>query len=323
MNRTRMIILLALCTVFKLSGGAFAQDAAGAGDHPLVGRYAGSEITFHETRAYDEIALPDRIVPAGQNRAPAAWSLPLAGAVTSLRYDGPAGRSGLEVMRNYQQALEAGGFETIMFCVRAACVEQGSLSSFWDAARGGIGMPTRWESSIYLLARNGGVYVGLLSVETGSDTAVTPHVALTVVETGDMEDDQIVLVEASAIEAAFAKDGRIAVYGIYFDFDAAVLKPESAPQIAELARLLTENENLDVVIVGHTDSIGDFDYNLTLSQQRAQAVVDVLISKYDISRSRLTPAGAGMVAPVSTNRTDAGRALNRRVEIVELYSSEE
>lgn len=323
MNWVKVAMAAAFCAVLWTAGGALAQDVAGASDHPLVGRYAGSDISFHETRAYDEIALPDRIVPAGEDREPESWTVSLAGTVTSLRYGGPEGRSSLEVMRNFQQALEASGFDTIVFCVREDCVERGGISSFWDEARAGIGMPTTWDTSIYLLARNDGDYVGLLSVETGSGTAVIPHVAVTVIEAGEMEGDQIIVVEASAMEEAFAKDGRIAIYGIYFEFDSAALQPSSDAQIAELARLLTDNGNLAVVIVGHTDSIGAFDYNLGLSQQRAQSVVDALISRHGIEARRRTPAGAGMVAPISTNRTDEGRALNRRVEIVELYSQGE
>ena len=313
-------LLLSIALVGCCYSAAVAQDLSGAGDHPLVGRYAGSQISFHEVRAYDEVALPNQIVPAGEDRNPDAWTLQLAGTVTSIRYDGPEGRSGLEVMRNYQEALEGGGFETLLFCVREECTERGGISSFWDSARGIIGMPTTWDRSIYLLAQKNGVFASLLSVETGSGAAVVPHVALTLVETDEMEKDQITLVEVSAMEQAFAADGRIAIYGIYFDFDSDDLQPESDAQLAELARLLEENPDLRVVIVGHTDSFGSFDYNLSLSQRRAQAVADALVSDYGIATDRLTPAGAGMVAPASTNRTEEGRALNRRVEIVEFFS---
>jgi len=320
MRLVRFWAVLVAAVVGSYASAALAQDVAGAGDHPLVGRYTGSEISFYEKRAYDEVALPDRIVPAGEDRTPEAWTTEVAGTVTSIRYDGPEGRSGLEVMRNYQQALEAGGFETILFCVRDDCTERGGISSFWDSARGIIGMPTTWDRSIYLLARNEGTFVGLLSVETSKGTNVMPHVAVTLVETEEMEGDQITFVEASAIEEAFAKDGRIAIYDIYFDFDSADLRPESDAQLAELARFLEERPELKIIIVGHTDSLGGFDYNLSLSQKRAQAVADALVSRYKVERGRLTPAGAGMLAPASTNRSEEGRALNRRVEVVEYYS---
>jgi outer membrane protein OmpA-like peptidoglycan-associated protein len=122
------------------------------------------------------------------------------------------------------------------------------------------------------------------------------------------------------MEQALERDGRIAIYGIYFDFDEAELKPESQPQIDQLGTLLKDNPKLQVLIVGHTDGKGAFDYNLALSQRRAQAVAEALAAKYGIESARLTPAGAGMVAPVASNRTEEGRAKNRRVEIVERYT---
>jgi len=145
-----------------------------------------------------------------------------------------------------------------------------------------------------------------------------PHVAATIVESKPMETDRITLVEASEMEQALARDGRIAIYGIHFDFDKADIKPESQPQIEQLGALLAGNPDLSVLIVGHTDGQGAFDYNLSLSQRRAQAVADALASGFGVASARITPAGAGMVSPVATNRTEEGRAKNRRVEIVEL-----
>ncbi|WP_367945885.1 OmpA family protein [Aquamicrobium sp.] len=106
---------------------------------------------------------------------------------------------------------------------------------------------------------------------------------------------------------------------MFFDFDSATIQAESREQIDQLGQLLAGAGALQVLIVGHTDGQGAFDYNLTLSQRRAQAVVDALVRDYGIAASRLTPAGAGMVSPVASNRTEEGRAQNRRVEIVERY----
>jgi len=121
------------------------------------------------------------------------------------------------------------------------------------------------------------------------------------------------------MEQALARDGRVAIYGILFDFDQADIKAESRPQIDQLGELLKKNPKLDVLIVGHTDGQGAFDYNLSLSQRRAQAIASALTAS-GIAAKRLTPAGAGMVAPVASNRTEDGRAKNRRVEIVERVS---
>jgi OOP family OmpA-OmpF porin len=111
--------------------------------------------------------------------------------------------------------------------------------------------------------------------------------------------------------------GHIALYGIYFDTDKAVIKPESAPTLNEMAKLLNGAPKLSVFIVGHTDSQGSFEHNMTLSRQRAEAVASALVSHYKIARGRLRTAGLGMLAPVDSNKTEEGRALNRRVELVE------
>ncbi len=85
-----------------------------------------------------------------------------------------------------------------------------------------------------------------------------------------------------------------------------------------MAKLLKAFPDLRVLIVGHTDSTGDREYNMGLSRRRAEAVVKSLRDHYGIAASRLIPAGVGMLAPVASNRTEEGRAKNRRVELVEM-----
>jgi OmpA-OmpF porin, OOP family len=110
--------------------------------------------------------------------------------------------------------------------------------------------------------------------------------------------------------------GHVALYGIYFDTDKAVIKPESKPTLDEIAKLLRGQPQLGVVIVGHTDSQGNYDYNMELSRRRAEAVAAELTRSYQIAAARLRTAGVGFLAPVGSNATDDGRALNRRVELV-------
>jgi outer membrane protein OmpA-like peptidoglycan-associated protein len=306
---------------------AQAADVKGSSDHPAVGRYDGAVITFHETKAYEEISLPYKGLDRAGKDTPSAWQIDLAGKLTSIRYEGPGDRSILEVMRNYEAALKAGGFEIRFFCRNPRdCSPARSMSTFWEAGNGKIGMPTTWDTTIYMLAErdspDGRVTVGMLGVETKARAGkpLTPHVAVTIVESKPMETDKITVVEADEMEKALASDGRIAIYGIYFDFDKADIKPESQPQIDQLAALLKNNPKLEILIVGHTDGKGAFDYNLSLSQRRAQAVSGALVAAHGIAAKRLTPAGAGMLSPVASNRTEHGRARNRRVEIVERYT---
>jgi len=106
----------------------------------------------------------------------------------------------------------------------------------------------------------------------------------------------------------------ITLRGIYFDFDKSTIKPESRPALEDAAKMLKENPTINVEIQGHTDSKGSDSYNLSLSDRRAASVVAYLVQNLGIDMSRLTSRGYGESMPIATNDTDAGRALNRRVE---------
>ena len=138
-------------------------------------------------------------------------------------------------------------------------------------------------------------------------------VLLDVVEDKPME-AKMVTVDATKMAKDIATTGRVALYGLYFDTDKADLKPKSAPSLAEIGKLLKADPNLKVYIVGHTDNVGVFDYNVSLSQRRAKSVVDQLVQSYGISPDRLRPAGAGMIAPSrrTTTRRDAPRTGGSR-----------
>ena len=121
---------------------------------------------------------------------------------------------------------------------------------------------------------------------------------------------------AESLAGNINETGKAAVYGIYFDTGKAEIKQESEPALAEIVKLLNSDSQLKLYVVGHTDNVGLFEYNIKLSQDRAAAVVKVLIGKYGITASRLTPFGDGPTAPVASNKSEEGRAKNRRVELV-------
>jgi OOP family OmpA-OmpF porin len=126
--------------------------------------------------------------------------------------------------------------------------------------------------------------------------------------------------DVSANADVFANDirttGHTAVYGIYFDTGKSEIKPESESALSEITKLLQGDSGLKLKVVGHTDSVGVLDSNFKLSQARAAAVVQALVSRYGIDAGRLRAFGVGPLAPVASNDTDEGRAKNRRVELV-------
>jgi outer membrane protein OmpA-like peptidoglycan-associated protein len=118
------------------------------------------------------------------------------------------------------------------------------------------------------------------------------------------------------IEKALEQSKRIAIYGIHFDFNSATVRPESQSVIRDIADVLKQHADWKLTIEGHTDNVGGAAYNLDLSKRRAEAVKTMLVSRYGISASRLSSAGYGFAHPKASNATDAGRAENRRVELV-------
>ncbi len=102
---------------------------------------------------------------------------------------------------------------------------------------------------------------------------------------------------------------------IFFDFDKSVLKKESFPELDRMVQLMNNNPNMIFEIAGHTDWVGSDEYNLSLSQRRANSVYNYLNQK-GIAKARLSALGYGESKPVATNATDEGRAQNRRVELV-------
>lgn len=101
---------------------------------------------------------------------------------------------------------------------------------------------------------------------------------------------------------------------VKFDFDKAEVKEDSQGDIKSLADFMTQYPQTTTTVEGHTDSVGSDTYNQGLSERRANAVRDVLVNQYGIDSSRVSSVGYGESQPVETNDTDAGRAVNRRVE---------
>jgi outer membrane protein OmpA-like peptidoglycan-associated protein len=137
---------------------------------------------------------------------------------------------------------------------------------------------------------------------------------LTIVEKQAMT--QEIVADAKFMADGLHTSGHVALYGIHFDFNKADIKPESGPALKEIASLLRSDPKLRLYVVGHTDNVGGYEYNMRLSQTRAEAVVKELVNKHEIAAARLTSGGAGPLAPVASNDTEEGRAKNRRVELV-------
>jgi OmpA-OmpF porin, OOP family len=162
---------------------------------------------------------------------------------------------------------------------------------------------------------------GWLKVDKGGKTTLiyvdartTGQYDLKIIEKKAMT--QEVVANAKSLANDISATGHASVYGIHFDFNKATVKPDSEPTLKEITKLLKQNPKLNLYVVGHTDNVGKIDYNMQLSNARAEAVVKALTTRYGVSQRRLDPHGVGPLAPVASNETEEGRALNRRVELV-------
>jgi OOP family OmpA-OmpF porin len=142
-----------------------------------------------------------------------------------------------------------------------------------------------------------------------------PASVVQVMEPKAMESGKVVM-DLDALRRSLQNEGKIALYGIYFDTGKAALKPESKAQLDEMAKLLKNDANLKVYIVGHTDNQGALENNRTLSKQRAEAVRNALAIEYKVDPARMQAEGLANLSPVASNSAETGRARNRRVELV-------
>ncbi|MGH7516528.1 MAG: DUF4892 domain-containing protein [Gemmatimonadales bacterium] len=340
-------IALALFALLPLSAVlAQSSDAKGSKDNPLIKRYEGSTIIGYDFRKFDEFDLvlgPLRDDPSrGRGELAPTKSQRVEGQVTRIMYAAPEGRSPLEVLRNYEQELQKDGFQILYKCAREECGDRdGRLGERYLYPLGhrlsntpgpGTGRPagqvsefalTQPKDQRFLSARRtsptgdayASVYVAMGTFDMHPETFGHPIVLLDVVETAPME-TRMVTVDAGTMAKDVAATGHVALYGIYFDTDKADIKPESAPTIEEIAKFLKQEPKLTLYVVGHTDNVGGYEYNMGLSERRAAAVVKELTTKHGVRVARLKPAGTGPLAPVAPNDTEEGRAKNRRVELV-------
>ncbi|MEO0267622.1 MAG: DUF4892 domain-containing protein [candidate division WOR-3 bacterium] len=301
-------ILKLMLYIISLPFFLYAQDIPGSKDHPIISRYPGSYIYYYDQKEFDEFEIlfgPVKIYQ-GEDYVKRAKKEKIEGKVTKIGYEAPKNRSVFEVFKNYEEALKKANFNILYIANGKDLSISDFLSPYFPLRPG-------WSESksFYLSAKDktGNVIISVCVMPGWGG----PVILLGIVEKKEMETG---LITAKDIYEKLKTEGHIAIYGIYFDFDKADIKPESEPTLKEIARFLRENPEIKVYIVGHTDNVGKLDYNMELSRKRAENVVKELINKYGISKERLKAFGVGPLAPISSNDTEEGRAKNRRVEIV-------
>ncbi|WP_028100430.1 OmpA family protein [Pseudoduganella violaceinigra] len=319
--RTYLFAFLAAVSLQANAEPNFTKDIAGGSDHPLVHRYEGSMLYMYGGENLGQARIVD--IDAGK---PALHKV--EGKVANRFYWGPKGRSALEVFRNYQQALTGAGFKILYSCETDQCEKAKVQNLVQELPR-----EANWKSfdphvsSIFNSANQPRFHwVTAARPGPGGNTYVTVGLSdhsdyqrvrqfVQIIEPAVLEGGKVT-VDTRAIQEGLQRDGKIALYGVTFDTNQAVIREQSAEQLAQMAKALQSQPKMKVFIVGHTDDQGEFEANLALSQKRAQAVAEALAGKYGIPANRMTARGVANLAPVANNASDEGRAKNRRVELV-------
>jgi outer membrane protein OmpA-like peptidoglycan-associated protein len=341
LHRSALAALGLAVLLSAASGGVLAADAPGTADPPGLKRFEGSEIFFQSRADFDELKVALEKVEWDVSKAVVKpfRSTTVEGRRTTTYYRLPERVTTLEAFRGYRQELEEAGFE-IVFAARGEELETPSYNN--QVARevyrmvGNYASPeekAQWPFQ-HTDERQAAYVAGRKAGADGAETWVTAYivpnthanwlripegVVLARVDLLEVQarKQRMALVESDEMAERIALDGRIALYGIEFDHDSAEIRASAEPTLAEIAKLLTARANLSILVVGHTDTQGGFDYNRKLSQRRADAVVARLVA-LGVAKERLFPVGVGFAAPVATNTTEEGRARNRRVELVDL-----
>lgn len=323
---TRFAVIFLVLSVTMIAQAQ--EDAPGTEDHPMVSRFKDSFIDGQQILNFTSYTLP--VGPAMKDvdgqRVPSK-KISLEGRVTRTLYRGPKGRSTLEIQRNYQSALSSAGFEILYTCADKACGrlfhwifyhDMGQRITSTATAKSAFDIP---QDLRYVAAKgqvgDKTVHVSvLIAFDAGfSKLSKQPISLVEVIESEAMETG-MVTIDAQAMAKGIDAEGHIAIYGIYFDTGSAEIKSESITALKEISKLLNNRPSLKLLVVGHTDNEGEYEYNMGLSGRRANAVNRNLVDQYGIAANRLRSAGVGYLAPVSSNDTEQGRRKNRRVELV-------
>ena len=295
--KTRVLGALALLLLATTS--AQAQDEEGCKDHPLFTRMPNSHITACQTLQFDMRGFP---VGPGILDDPRTKAVEVEGPVQWINYElneGATAPSGLQIMRNFENAAKkAGG--TI----------EGQYPGWCKAMYDDSKMPkmgngcTSFGLTAKFIRGNRELWMFLQAGETDGSYVMT------VSEREVMKQD----ISVNELADKLTKDGFIALY-VNFETGKSTILPDAAATLDAAAGALKAAGAFQVEVAGHTDNVGTPDANQKLSQDRAQAVLAALVQR-GVPASRLVAKGYGQSTPIADNRTEEGRAKNRRVELV-------
>ena len=324
-TRNRLLSLVHLMVCLPV----LAADMPGASDPDGMPRVSGSQIIGFAQSDFDAGTLfvlgDDEQVNLKQPE----------GKRQRVLYLAAEGDTPLKIQRNYEAAIaELGDVVETYVCKNTACSGQRFATTFWtretmlethDVRQPFylLGFSHVFNSpayrSVVVTSDSGRYHIGVFSAVLADNNSNTELRGRTVTLVEVLEDADFVpsltFVDASAMQSEIEAYGRVALYGIQFDHDSAQIKTDSEATLNEIKVYLAENDDVRLYVVGHTDDAGSLEYNQSLAARRAEAVVAHLTAN-GVNEARLKALGVGPASPIASNESDAGRAENRRVELV-------
>ena len=319
-------VTLILATVaLMISTNLFAQelkDIAGAKDNPLISRFQGSVIQYYRAVKWDKYVLPYSEFIGGNQPWPWKNILKLQGEINRIQYVTSKDNNAAYVYMNYLDALKKSDWEILYS--GSGDDELGNKSYEWQffMFQEGLNLRDKFGSKYGF---RGGSYAYIAAKYEDNDTSY--YAAIYIIEQDDetminqdiikVKNPDVGLVTAKLLTEKIDKKGHLALDGIFFETGKDVITDKSQLALKNITDFLNSHKDKKFFIVGHTDNVGDFASNMTLSENRAKAVMNELVSKYEVNANQLKAHGVSSLSPVSSNSSDEGRAKNRRVEIVE------
>ena len=275
----------------------------------IAAPYNGSSVSYDDKLGYGEFYVCTGKTSEGKPKINK-----IEGYIRNRFCRAPEGRSALEIIKNYENAIVSAGGKVLMSGKSKECI---------DAFMKVNGHPHPAINDYNYMVF--GAYQYFCGIIHSEDVDYFVAVAagkgehdicyhLVTIETKPMDMD---MVSADNINESMIADGHIAIYDILFETGKSEINLRSTAALKNIAKFLIANPEKQYLIVGHTDNVGDFDANIKLSTDRANAIVNELVEKYSVNTAQLKPYGIGSASPVASNSTDEGKAKNRRVEIVE------
>ena len=323
-----LFIAALLLVHFFLPAQAFARDdVKGSSDHLLISRYPGFYIQEYKQFEYDEAEI---MTGAYDEKNKTADTKVIEGKVTNIKYQNKStdmNVTALQLYKNYEKALKKLKPTIILACRGAKCFVDQSRDVGVYIGNWFLDRPLLYKCLFSAFGDDFGILTAKIPSNKGGQIYVMITVGvdlpnkrrtilMSFIEPEILETDKVSIGSPDDIKKSIEQLGKIELAGIFFDHNKATITPESKDTLDVITWYLSANASRKYFVVGHTDNTGKLDHNMNLSRQRADAVVDALV-KLGINKDQVSAMGVGPLSPNAPNRSEDGKAQNRRVELVE------